>query len=81
METVSLVEFRARLDSYLAAPAEDGVVITQDGKPWVVLHAAPNGGAEDDDFARTPALWQMLHGRRQEPGIPWQDARSQYGVD
>ena len=40
MTTITIEEFRAQVDSYLAAAAQETVVVTQDGLPWIVLHAA-----------------------------------------
>jgi hypothetical protein len=82
MTTVSIEEFRKQVDSYLAAAAQEPIVVTQDGKPWVVLHAVGgNGDADDADFAQSPAFWQMVHQRRQEQGLPWEEARKQLELD
>ena len=37
MKTVSIEEFRARLDECLADAASKDVILTQGGKPWLVL--------------------------------------------
>ncbi len=78
MTTVSVEEFRAHPDQYLAETAKGDVILTQDGQPWVVLRAV------DDDqdrlsaaYANSPEFWQMIRQRRQEQGIPWEDARKQ----
>ena len=79
MTTVSIEEFRAQVDSYLAAAARDTVVVTQDGKPWIVLHAADDNG--DAAFEQSPAFWRLIHERRNEQGIPWEEARKQLDLD
>jgi prevent-host-death family protein len=79
MTTVTIEEFRAQLDSYLAAAARETVVVTQDGQPWIVLHAAGDNG--DVDFAQSPAFWRLIQERRGEQGIPWEEARKQLDLD
>ncbi len=79
MTTVTIEEFRAHLDSFLAVAAQDTVVVTQDGKPWIVLHPAGDNG--DTDFAQSPAFWRLIHERRNEQGIPWEEARKQLDLD
>jgi len=78
MTTVTVEEFRARPDQYLAETARGDVILIQDGQPWVVLRAV------DDDqdrlsaaYAKSPEFWQMIRQRRQEQGIPWDEARKQ----
>ena len=82
MKTITLEEFRAQLDRYLAETADDDVVLTRDGKPWIVLRAVGNGLEADSDlFAHSPEFWQMIHQRRQEEGIPWEEARGLLDLD
>lgn len=81
MKTVSVEEFRAHLDEYLAAAVSRDVILTNDGKPWLVLHAI---AAEEEDsraFTRSPEFWQMIRARRQEQGIPWEEARKELGLE
>jgi len=82
MTTVSIDEFRAHPDHYLAEAAKGDVILTQDGQPWVVLRAV------DDDqdrisaaYADSPQFWQIIRQRRQEQGIPWEEARKQLDLD
>jgi prevent-host-death family protein len=82
MRTVSVEEFRDHPDEYLAETAQGDVVLTQDGQPWVVLRAV------DDDqdrlsavYAKSPQFWQMIQQRRQEQGIPWEEARKQLNLE
>ncbi len=75
MTMVSLEDFRAHLEDCLAETAKGDVILTQDGQPWVVLRAV-----EDDQdrlsaaYANSPEFWRLIHQRRQERGIPWQEA-------
>jgi prevent-host-death family protein len=82
MTTISVEEFRAHPDQYLAETAKGDVVLTHQGKPWVVLRSV-----EDDQdrlsaaYANSPEFWRMIRERRLEQGIPWQEARKQLDLD
>jgi prevent-host-death family protein len=82
MTTVSIEEFRANPDQYLAETAKGDVILTQGGEPWVVLR-----GVDDDQdrlwaaYATSPEFWQMIRQRRQEQGIPWEQARKQLDLE
>ena len=82
MTTVSVEEFRAHPDQYLAETANGDVVLTQNGKPWVILR-----NVEEDQnrlsaaFATSPEFRQLIQRRRQEPAIPWEEARKQLELD
>jgi hypothetical protein len=82
MKTVSVEEFRAHLDEYLAGAASRDLILTNEGKPWLVVRAI---AAEADEgsaaFTRSPEFWQMIRERRQERGIPWEEARKELGLD
>jgi prevent-host-death family protein len=80
--TVSIEEFRAHPDQYLAETANGDVVLTQHGQPWVVLRAVD----EDQDrlsaaYATSPEFRKMIQQRRQEHAIPWEHARKQLDLD
>jgi prevent-host-death family protein len=78
MTTISVEELRANLDRYLATAATEDIVVTRDGKPFVVLQAVPeNGDADAALLGKSEAFWEMVRQRRQEPGIPWNEARKQ----
>lgn len=82
MTRVSIEEFRAHPDRFLAETAKGDVVLTQGGEPWVVLRAV-----EDDQdrlsaaYAKSPEFRRMIQQRRQERGIPWGEAKEQLGLD
>jgi prevent-host-death family protein len=78
MTIVSVEDFRANPDQYLAQTSQGDVVLTQNGEPWVVLRGVDN----DQDrlsaaYANSPEFWEMIRQRRQEQGIPWEQARQQ----
>ncbi len=82
MTSVSVEEFRAHPDQYLAEVAHGDVILTQDGQPWVVLRRV------DDDqdrlsaaYASSPEFWQLIQRRREEQGIPWETAREQLELE
>jgi hypothetical protein len=80
--SVTIEEFRAHVDKYLADAASSDVVLTHDGKPWLVLRAI--AAEQDDDsaaFAHSAEFWQMIRERRHEQGIPWDEARKDLGFD
>jgi len=82
MTLISVDEFRANLDRYLAAMDQGEVVLTRDGKPIAVLRAIQENGDEDSRaFAGSAEFWTMIHERRQEEGIPWEEARRQLDLD
>jgi prevent-host-death family protein len=78
MTVIGVEEYRAHPDQYLAETARGDVVLTQNGKRWIVLR----GVEEDQDrlsaaYAKSPAVWRMIQQRREEQGIPWEAARRQ----
>jgi hypothetical protein len=82
MITVTIEEFRARLDECLADAASRDVILTHEGKPWLVLRAFGSHEEEDSTaFTGSAEFWQMIHERRQEQGIPWEEARKELGLD
>jgi hypothetical protein len=82
MKTVSIEEFRAHLDKYLADAASRDVILTHEGKPWLVLRAVASEADEDSTaFGRSPEFWEMIRERRREQGIPWEEARKELGLE
>jgi len=82
MTSVSIEEFRAHPDQYLAEVGKGDVILTQNGEPWAVLRAV------DDDqdrlsaaYAKSPKFWQLIQQRRKEQGIPWDEARTQLDLE
>ena len=76
MTTVSVEEFRNQVDRYLALAVSGEVVLTQQGRPWIVLQGLPGDPeVESEAFARSQEFWQMIQQRRAEKGIPWEEAK------
>jgi antitoxin (DNA-binding transcriptional repressor) of toxin-antitoxin stability system len=75
VKTVSMEEFRSHVDQFLEETALGDVVLTRDGKPWVVIRAVAEDLHRDSvGFANSAEFWHMIHLRRQEQGIPWEEA-------
>ena len=75
MRMVSMEEFRAHVDPFLEETAHGDVILTRDGKPWLVIRAVQEDLDRDSEhFANSAEFWQLVHLRRQEQGIPWEDA-------
>lgn len=71
-----------RFDAYLAEAAQGEVELTQDGKPWVVLHGVgDNSGVDSEVFARSEEFRRMMQARTQERGISWEEVKKQLGLD
>jgi hypothetical protein len=82
MTVISIEQFRQQMDRYLAATAESDVILTQDGKPCVLLRAIHDtGGSDGGNFADSPEFWRMIQQRRQETGIPWEEAKKQLDLE
>lgn len=78
MTLVSLEDFRANVDAYVAATANGDVILTRDGKPCAMLCATPTELPEgDSEFGRSPEFWKMIRERRQEATISWHEALEQ----
>jgi hypothetical protein len=78
MKTVTIEEFRARLDECRADAAGRDVILTHEGKPWLVLRAFRScDGEGSTGFTDSAEFWQMIHERRQEQDIPWEEARKE----
>jgi hypothetical protein len=66
MKTISVEEFRTD-DRYLAATAQENIILTEGGKPRVVLQAIPEDMDVDPDaLSHSVNFWEMINRRRQE---------------
>lgn len=82
MKMVSLEEFRDHVDQYLAGAASEDIVLMEKGKPCMLLQAIPDDTELSSvSFARSPEFWAMIQRRRQESGIPWEEAKKQLALD
>jgi prevent-host-death family protein len=79
---IELDQFRAQLEEALAETDRGGVVVTRNGKPWIVLHQVnENWDAESAALAQSAEFWEMIRQRRSEAAIPWEEAKRRLGVD
>ena len=79
---IELDQFRERLAEALAPAEHGGVIVTRQGKPWIVLHAlTEDWDAESAALAQSPEFWEMIRQRRREPTIPWDEAMRELGLD
>jgi hypothetical protein len=84
MKTVmmELDQFRDNVDEALAETERGGVILTRQGKPWIILHAVTEDcDAESAALAQSPEFWEMIRQRRSEEPIPWEEAKRRLGVD
>jgi antitoxin (DNA-binding transcriptional repressor) of toxin-antitoxin stability system len=80
--SVNIDEFRSRIDSSLEEAARGEVVITQGGRPWLVVHAVAEPLDEESaQRARSAEFWAMIRARRAEPVIGWDEAKPQLDLD
>jgi hypothetical protein len=81
MKTISVEEFRANVDRYLAAAEHENVLLTRDDEPCMLLQGIANPPKADSaEFVGSPAFWEMIRERRKELPIPWGEAKKSLGV-
>ena len=76
MKSVQVEDFQAHLDRFLHEVQDETIVITRNGKPCAVVHGV-EGDLETAELAHSKEFWAMIEQRRNEPTIPWDDAKSQ----
>jgi hypothetical protein len=82
VKTLSVEEFRSHVDQFLEATAQEDIVLTRDGKPWVVIRAVTlDLDGDSAAFADSAEFWRMIRLRRQEQGIPWEEAEKLLNLD
>ncbi len=80
--TIELDQFRDKLDQTLAETEHGGVIVTRQGKPWIILHAvSEDWDAESAALTQSPEFREMISRRRGEEAIPWEDAKRQLDID
>ena len=76
MKTLTVEEFRTHVDQCLVQVDSEDVLLTRDGRPWAWFRAVPRDmDADSHAFADDPEFWTMIRERRQEQGIPWEEAK------
>lgn len=82
MKVVSTEEFRNHLDQYLASAADEEIVLTENGQPYILLqHISDSEGLDSASWSSSPDFWDMIHQRRQERAIRWEEAKQQLALD
>ena len=82
MKTITLAEFRAHVDVYLTAAANEEIVLLDEGRPSMLLQPIPDDAQPGEEtYTRSPEFWAMIRQRRQEQGIPWNEAKQQLAAD
>lgn len=82
MKTLTLEEFRTHMEDFLDAPASEEVILTRDGRPCALLRPIHHPiDEESEELAKSDEFWEMIHARRQEKGIPWEEAKKQLDLD
>jgi hypothetical protein len=80
--TIELDQFRDRSDEALAGTEHGDVIVTRQGKPWIIMHAvSEDWDAESAALARSPEFWEMIRQRRRENTVPWDEAMRRLGLD
>lgn len=82
MKTVTVEEFLAHVDRYLAEAEREDVVLTRGDRPCVLLQPIPSEpGAKSDDLTRAPEFWRMIRERRKEQPIAWAEAKKSLEIE
>jgi hypothetical protein len=82
VKTVSMEEFQSHVEQFLEETAQGDVVLIRDGKPWVVIRAVSEDLDRDSvAFAKSAEFWHLIHLRRQEQGISWEEAEKLLDLD
>jgi hypothetical protein len=80
--TIEFDQFRDQLDQTLAELDHGVVIVTRQGKPWIVLHrVTEDWDAETAALAQSPEFWDMITESRREPTVAWDDAMRELGPD
>lgn len=64
MKTISIADAESNLPALLKAAQKERVVLTQSGKPSVVLVGVESYDEEDLELASSAEFWQMIQARR-----------------
>ena len=82
MKVVSTEEFRNHLEQYLASAAGEEIVLTEDGQPYLLLQGiSDSADSESGSWCSSPEFWDMIHQRRQEQALRWEEAKRQLAQD
>ena len=70
MKELTLEQFSQQPQIYLQAAQQEQLLITQNGKPVVLVLGVENRDPEDWQLQTSAEFWQMIAERRQCPTIP-----------
>jgi antitoxin (DNA-binding transcriptional repressor) of toxin-antitoxin stability system len=75
MREISIESLVGDVQSFLSSTQGEKVLITQQGKPIVVLVGVENKDQEDLDLESSPEFWRMIEERRSETLLAWADVK------
>ena len=75
MITTTLEHLEKHLRDLLGAAQNEGVLVTQEGKPMAVLVGLGTMDEEDIGYAMSPKFWKMIEEARRSPTVPWDEAK------
>jgi antitoxin (DNA-binding transcriptional repressor) of toxin-antitoxin stability system len=82
MKVVTTEEFRNHVDQYLASAAREEIVLTENGQPYILLQGLADAeGAESGSWGSRPEFWELIHQRRQERAVRWEEAKQQLALE
>lgn len=82
MKVVSTEEFRKNVDQYLASAAREEIMLTENGRPSILLQGISDSeGNTSDSWESSSDFWDMIRQRRQERSICWLEAKRQLALE
>ena len=76
MKEISVENFARDPESFLHAAQAERLLVTQEGKPLVVLVGVENKDQEDWCLENSPDFWRMIEQRRNRPTLPLRDLKA-----
>ncbi len=76
MKEISVESFSQDPESFLHAAQAERLLITQGGKPLVVLVGVENKDQEDWSLENSPDSWRLIEQRRNRPTLPLKDLKA-----
>ena len=76
MKEISVESFARDPETFLHAAQGERLLVTQEGKPLVVLVGVENKDREDWDLENSPDFWRMIEQRRGRPALLLEDLKT-----
>ena len=76
MKEISVESFARDPESFLRAAQAERLLVTQEGKPLVILVGVENKDQEDWNLENSPDFWRMIEQRRNRPTLPLNDLKA-----